>query len=82
MRQLARHRLAQHQLDLNDPADRYEVELLIGRSAYTVLVRSKGRPLLRSFLHCLDALDAMDRTRPRGPHRGDHAGPTTWCHTV
>jgi hypothetical protein len=64
VRQLARHRLALHQLDLNDPADRPGVELLIGRSAYAVLVRSERRPLLRSFLHCLDALDAMDRARP------------------
>ncbi len=67
VRQLARHRLAQHQLDLNDPADRPEVELLIGRSAYAVLVRNERRPLLRSFLHCLDALDAMDHTRPTAP---------------
>ncbi len=67
VRQLARHRLAQHQLDLNDPADRRGVELLIGRSAYDVLVRSERRPFLHSFLRCLDALDAMDRTRPWAP---------------
>ena len=64
VRQLARHRLALHQLDLNDPADRRGVELLIGRSANAVLVRSERRPVLRSFLHCLDALDALDGTRP------------------
>ena len=67
VRQLARHRLAQHQLDLNDPADRRGVELLIGRSAYAVLVLSDRRPLLRSFLHCLDALDSMDGMRPAAP---------------
>ncbi len=60
VRQLARHRLALHQLDLNDPADRGAVEQLIGPSAYNVLVRSERRPLLRSLLHCLDALDALD----------------------
>ncbi|HXR23381.1 MAG TPA: hypothetical protein VN786_12560 [Acidimicrobiales bacterium] len=72
VRQLARHRLAQHQLDLNDPADRSGVELLIGRSAYAVLVLSDRRPLLRSFLHCLEALDAMDgmpRTTPPSRRR-------------
>jgi hypothetical protein len=67
VRQLARHRLAQHQLDLNDPADRRGVELLIGRRAYAALVLSDRRPLLRSFLHCLDALDAMDGVRSTAP---------------
>jgi len=67
VRQLARHRLAQHQLDLNDPADRRGVELLIGRNAYAVLVLSERRPFLRSFLHCLDALDSMDGMRPTAP---------------
>jgi hypothetical protein len=67
VRQIARHRLALHQLDLNDPADRSAVEQLIGSSAYNVLIRSERRPLLRSLLHCLDALDALDATDAFGP---------------
>jgi hypothetical protein len=59
-RQLARHRLALHQLDLNEPGNRAAVEGLIGRSAYAVLVRRERRPSLRSLLHCLDALDALN----------------------
>jgi hypothetical protein len=68
VRQLARHRLALHQLDLHDPADRRRIEQLIGRRAYAVLARGERRPpLLRSLLHCLDVLDALDHTRPAAP---------------
>ena len=66
-RQLARHRLAVHQIDLNDPGDRGAVEGLIGRSAYAVLVRSERRPSLRSLLHCLDALDSLNALAPTMP---------------
>jgi hypothetical protein len=70
VRQLARRRLALHHLDLNDPADRSAVEQLIGPYAYNVLVRSERRPLLRSLLHCLDALDALGAMDAHGPaHR-------------
>ncbi len=62
---LARRRLTPYQLDLLDPADRPMIEQLIGRHAYAVLVRGDRRPpLLRSFVHCLDALDALGPTRP------------------
>jgi hypothetical protein len=62
---LARKRLAVYQLDLLDPADRPRIEQLIGHRAYTVLMRGEHRPpLLRSFIHCLDALDALDPARP------------------
>ena len=67
VRQLARRRLALHELDLNDPADRPGVEALIGRSAYAVLVRRDRRPMLRSLLHCLDALDTLGPTMPTAP---------------
>lgn len=67
VRQLARRRLALHQLDLNDPADRPGVEALIGRSAYAVLVHRDRRPMLRSLLHCLDALDTLGPTMPTAP---------------
>jgi hypothetical protein len=67
VRQLARRRLALHELDLNDPADRSGVEALIGRSAYAVLVRRDRRPMLRSLLHCLDALDTLGPTMPTAP---------------
>jgi hypothetical protein len=66
-RQIARRRLALHQLDLNDPADRPGVEALIGSSAYAVLVRRERRPTLRSLLHCLDALDTLSPTMPTAP---------------
>jgi hypothetical protein len=62
---LARQRLALYQLDLLDPTDRPRIELMIGHHAYAVLVRGARRPpFLRSFIHCLDALDALDPTRP------------------
>ncbi len=65
VQQLARHRLATIQLDLNDPADRDQIEHVIGSRAYAVLVPGAGRPpYLRSLLHCLDVLDALDPTRP------------------
>ena len=62
---LARQRLAPYQLDLLNPVDRPRIEQMIGHHAYAVLVRGERRPpLLRSFIHCLDALDALDPTRP------------------
>ena len=65
-RRLARQRLAVYQLDLGNPADRPEIERLIGRRAYAVLVRGERRPpLLRTFVHCLDALDALHPRRAR-----------------
>jgi hypothetical protein len=64
-KRLARQRLAPYQLDLLDPADRPGIEQMIGHRAYAVLVRGERRPpFLRSFVHCLDALDALDPTRP------------------
>jgi hypothetical protein len=64
-KQLARQRLALYQLDLLNPADRPRIEQMIGHHAYVVLVRGERRPpFLRSFVHCLNALDALDPTRP------------------
>ncbi len=58
--QLARVRLAERQLDLKNPADRAQIEALIGRRAYRVLDRGQHRaPFLRSYVHCLDALEAL-----------------------
>jgi hypothetical protein len=63
IRGVARQRLLQYQLDLFNPADRRNIEQLIGRRAYVVLVRDARRPpWLRSFIHCLDALDALETT--------------------
>ncbi len=65
---LARQRLALYQLDLLNPADRPRIEQMIGHHAYAVLVHGERRPpLLRSFIHCLNALDALDPTRPIAP---------------
>jgi hypothetical protein len=62
---LARQRLALYQLDLLNPTDRPRIEQMIGHHAYAVLVRGERRPpFLRSFIHCLNALDALDPTRP------------------
>jgi hypothetical protein len=62
---LARKRLAVYQLDLLNPGDRPRIEEMIGHHAYAVLVRGERRPpFLRSFIHCLNALDALDPTRP------------------
>lgn len=70
LQRLARQRLALHQLELNDPADRLAIERLIGRRAYAVLVKRRHRPpFLGSLLHCLDMLDALDPSRPTRPSR-------------
>jgi hypothetical protein len=69
MQQLARQRLALHNLDLLNPDDRHAIEQLIGRGTYAVLVHGALRrpPLLSSFVRCLDALDALDPRRPVKP---------------
>jgi hypothetical protein len=65
MRQIARPRLARHGLDYRNPAHRREIEQLIGRRPYAVLLRGeRRRPLLGSFLSCLDALDALNALEP------------------
>jgi len=67
VQRLARQRLARYQLDLLDPGDRPEIERLIGRGAYVVVRGERRPPSLRSLLHCLDVLDALDSTRPATP---------------
>lgn len=68
VKRLARQRLALHQLDLDDPADRRQIVQLIGRRTYVILVRGERRPLrLRSLLYCLDVLDALDPARSAAP---------------
>jgi hypothetical protein len=81
-KRLGRQRLALHQLDLLNPADRPRIEQMIGHHAYAVLMRGERRPpVLRSFVHSLNALDALDPTRPtalrsksrrRSPHFTPH----------
>ena len=61
---VARRRLAARHLDLREPNDRAQIEQLIGRRAYLLLVsRPRRRPYLRSLVHCLDALDALETSR-------------------
>ena len=71
VRDLARHRLSLRQLDLDDPSHRLGIEQLIGSVAYVTLCQPRRRPLLRSVVHCLDALDRLDPSRsspvPRVP---------------
>ncbi len=68
VQQLARRRLALHHLDLLNPADRLQIEQLLGRRVYSVLAHSDRRPPpLRSVLRCLDALDALDALDPMRP---------------
>jgi len=65
LREVARHRLALYQFDLRNPGDRPKIEQLIGRRSCAVLVQGDHRPpSLRAFVHCLDALEALDPTRP------------------
>lgn len=68
---LAGLRLATFGLDVRDPADRRAIEHLIGRRAYVVLAPNARRsPYLRSLLHCLDALDSLNASRPTEPGWG------------
>jgi hypothetical protein len=68
VQQIARQRLALHGLDLSDPADRREIERLVGSNTCALLVPDGRRaPSLRSLLHCLDVLDVLDARRPTVP---------------
>lgn len=62
---LARYRLALHQLDLRNPHDRAAIERLIGTAAYATLHSDKRLPLLRSVVHCLDMLDRLKQQNPQ-----------------
>lgn len=65
---VARRRLAERQIDLRESSDRAQIEQLIGRRAYLLLVsRSRRRPYLRSLVQCLDALDALETSRSSEP---------------
>jgi hypothetical protein len=67
---LAELRLAMFGLDVRDPADRGAIEQLIGRRAYAPLAPHARRPpSLRSLLHCLDALDSLNASRPTASAR-------------
>jgi hypothetical protein len=71
VQRLAAHRLAVHQLDLQNAADRPRIKQLLGRRAYVLLARGERRPVsLRALLQCLDALDVLDAlavTQPAPP---------------
>ncbi len=59
--QIARQRLALHDLDLHRPGDRAAIERLVGGRTYRLLVRGGRRGVrLASIVHALDALDALD----------------------
>lgn len=76
LRQIARHRLALQGLDLARPADRVAIEQLIGRRAYRVLAHEHRRGLaLRSLLHGLDALEALDPAGGATPPRATSPRP-------
>lgn len=67
---LASRRLARHGLDIDSPHDHAAVVALIGEQAYVTLHPRKGiLPSFPAITHCVDALEAMDRTtmdQPRG----------------
>ena len=64
LKQIARQRLKLCHLDLGSPTDRPEIEQLIGRRTYRILVYSGRRRMrLGSLLRCLDALDRLDAAR-------------------
>jgi hypothetical protein len=80
VQQLARNRLALHQLELADPADRTAIERLVGSAVYSTLRPrpDQSPPRLRDIVRCLDALDALDaldsldapgRLDAQSPHR-------------
>ncbi len=61
--QLARRRLALEGLDLQSAEHRTAIEARIGRTAYRTLKRTgKGGVRLRTLVHCLDTLDALNPT--------------------
>ena len=73
MRQIARVRLAPHQLDIDDPGDQPAIEDMIGAWAYRALHTPGGRlPSLAAVENCLTALD--DLVADPGPSR-NHALP-------
>jgi cell division protein FtsL len=82
VQQLARRRLAMHQLDPREATHRAQIEQLVGGRAYVLLVsRGRRRPYLRSLLHCLDALDAIEPARPtRQPQAASGSRQTTSIH--
>ena len=68
LQQIARRRLALEGLDLKNADHRPAIESRIGTRAYRALVSTQGRvPTMRTLLHCLDALDAIDSTHYPAP---------------
>jgi hypothetical protein len=63
---IGRRRLALHQLDPLEPSHAPAIERLVGGAALAVLrgsessLASSQPPTMRSLVHCLDALDALD----------------------
>ena len=84
LHQLARRRLALEGLDLQNADDRVAIESRIGTRAYRVLVLDRRRQLrLRTLMHCLQVLDALNPTyyptpqhRLRGRRRRPNPGRT------
>jgi len=84
LQQLARRRLALEGLDLQNANHRVAIEGRIGTRAYRVLVLDRRRQLrLRTLMHCLQVLDALNPTyyptpqaRLRGRRRRPNPGRT------
>lgn len=76
LQEIARRRLALEGLDLRSRAHRPAIEQRIGSRAYRALVRpSSGRLRLRTLMHCLDMLDAIDSTHYPVPTHGRRGDP-------
>jgi hypothetical protein len=84
LHQLARRRLALEGLDLQNADHRAAIESRIGTRAYRALVLERRRQLrLRTLMHCLQVLDALNPTyypapqhRLRGRERRPNPGRT------
>lgn len=66
VQKLAQRRLDPYGLSLAVPADRRAIRALVGRRAYSVLMRSTGEPAPTrgTLLRCLDRLDALAEGPP------------------
>jgi hypothetical protein len=77
LQQIAQHRLIAFELDLGNPDDRAEISQLLGAKPYSLLAGPRGRAASRrSFLRCLDAVEALEHTQITSRARAARREPT------